>query len=293
MKDARKWLTLALTVVLAVCLAVPALAADSAAPEETAAMFMAMLDQDGVEYVDRGIDSDGDYSIEIYYPGDYKEEHDINLYIDKSGNFFSAYEWYLIEYDGARLEEVLETVNELNMQYRFVTFVADTSDDTITAKTYGVLRGEAAFCADILHYAYEWLPLIVDDSWNALTTGVPAAEAESGNVPAEEPAAAGMAGTWYFSSMELEEGESKLSLTADMLGGRELFILRLSEDGAAELVSATEDETEYGTWTQEGDTGSLEIDGEPVRLLLTDEDTLQVDATEQAGFVLIMVRDDA
>ena len=291
MKNARKWLTLALAVILAVCLTVPALAADSAAPEETAALFMAMLDQDGVEYIDRGIDSDGDYSIEIHYSGDYKVEHDINLYIDESGDFFSAYEWYLIDYDGARLEEVLETVNELNMQYRFVTFVADTSDDTITAKTYGVLQGDAAFCADILHYAYDWLPIIVDDAWSVLTTNIPAAEAGGGDAPAMEPT--GMAGTWYFSSMELEENGSKLSLTADMLGSRELFILRLSEDGTAQLVSASEDEPENGTWTQEGDAGSLVIDGDSVCLVLTEEGTLQMDATEQAGFVLIMTRDDA
>lgn len=293
MKNTRKWLTLLLAAVLALSLSVPALAAETTAgPEEIAAAFMALLDQDGIEYEDYGIDVDGDYSIEIYYPGDYKEEHDINLYIDSSGQFFSAYEWYLLDYDAARLNEVLKTVNDLNAEYRFVNFVADTSDDTITAKTYGVILGDADYAARVLHYAYDYLPIIVDDAWEELTAGVPTV----GEGPVEGPAeatAVSMAGKWYFSFFEMEAEGEKITFTAEMLGTREFFVLTLFEDGTAEFVTVGEDEPAKGTWTQDGDTGTLEIDGDAVRLTLIDENTLQMDAAEEAGYVLTLVRDDA
>lgn len=296
MRNKRKWLTLLLAAVLALSLSVPALAAEAApGPEEIAVEFMALLDQDGIDYSDQGIDSDGDYAILIRYPGTNKEVHEINLYVDSSGLFFSAYEWYLLNYDETRLDEVLETMNDMNTAYRFVTFLADTSDSTITAKTFSVLQGDAKQSADILYYAYDYLPIIVDHAWEELTAGVPGSQEipAAAQAPAAAPAAVSMAGIWYFSSLEMDQGGEKLSITADLMGTREFFVLTLLDDGTAELATMGEDETSKGSWTQEGDTGSVEMEGDAVRLFLLDENTLQMDATEELGFILTMVRDAA
>ena len=287
MNNSRKWLALILAAVLALSLSAPALAAEAAvSPEETAAEFMALLDREGIEYSDYGIDYDGDYFIEIFYPGDSMEEHDINLYIDSSGLFFSAYEWYLLEYDASRLDEVLETVNELNSTGRFVSFTADTSDDTITAKIFGVLRGDPGSAARVLFRALIELPRSVDRAWPVLKE-LPAVAADEPD--GEEP---DFVGTWKFTSMtftgesgELPEGTV---LTVEDFGNVELFRMELKEGGKMSLTSFGI--RVEGTWVQDGNTVTLSDETGDFFAELLDGDTLLLDTSEDVGYILTMTR---
>lgn len=287
MKTTRKWLALVLAAVLALSLSATALAAETVLyPADIAAEFLAMLDQDGIEYADLGYDSDEDYEIIIYYPGDYREEHEITLYIDSDGTAFSAFEWYLMEYDETRLNEVLEVINELNNAYRFVTFLADTSDNTITAETHGVLRGDAGLAARTLHYAYDYLPLIVDDVWTRLTEELPAV----GTVEAADD----YAGTWKFSSMTFTEENNGVpagtELTAEDFGNAEIFVLELKENGEMHLTSFGI-ETD-GTWVRDGAAVVLSDETGDFFAELLDRDTLHLDASEDGGYIMTLTREE-
>ena len=172
MKTGRKLLALTLCLMMVLGLSTTAFAAKKTSAEDIAKEFMALLDKDGVEYSDEGLNDANRYEIDITYEGENVEEHFIVLYINEDGQGFGASEWYLMDYDEEDLLDVLMTVNQLNKEYRYVTFLADTDDNTITAKMTGALQGDAKQAAKVLHYAYDWLPLVLDDAWPTLEEGV-------------------------------------------------------------------------------------------------------------------------
>ena len=289
MKTLRKWQILLLAAVLALSLSVPALAAESAPdPADIAAEFFALLDEENVEYTDVGFDADGDYKILLSYPGDDREEHEIYLFIDADGQAFSAYEWYLMEYDPDRLPEVLELLNSLNDRYRFVTFLADTSDNTVTAETHGELGGDAALAARVLDYAYAYLPLVTDHAWAELAEGVPIPAAGE---PEEEPE---YTGTWKFASMTFTKESDGLPagtvLTVEDFGTPEVFVMELSETG--EMNVSSFGIRSQGTWIREGDTLTLTDDTGVFSAAMQPDGTLILDAAADGGYTMTLTREE-
>ena len=285
----RRLASVLLIAALALFLAVPASASEtSSAPADIAAAFMALLDRDGIEYTDLGRNSYREYGIEIRIPGNSQEEHVIELFIDSDGKGFSACEQDFFRYDEGRRSEALGILNSLNDRYLFVEFTADTSAHTVCARQDGVLLGSADRAAVLLRSYCDRLPGIVEEVREELT------EKLSAPAGPEEPTRAGSAfpGTWRFSAIliEAEEVEGGLTLTADDMGSDEFFLLRLYEDGTAELVSPYEEGTASCTWDLEGDGAVLFVYGERISLLLEDGDTLLADVSEAAGFTLRMVR---
>lgn len=285
MKTARKWTALLLCLVLAVGTAATAFAA-GADPEDIAKDFMAMLEADGVDYSDEGLDEDGNYEIDIYYEGENLPEHEIALFIDEDGQSFGEYEWYLMDFEDERLLDVLKTVNDLNNNYRFVTFVADTSDNTITAKSTCSLQGNARACAQIMHYAYDWLPIVLDAVWPVLEAGVKGSELD--------PTEADFEGTWYFSSITFTEDTTNLTAgtvltAADM--GYDLYVATFRSDGKVDFVSTIEDADFTSRWTQEGNVATLTDETGTFLATMTDEDTIVLDASEGGGYIMTLVRE--
>ena len=291
----RRLASILLIAALALLLAASASAAESSAdPSDIAAAFMAQLDRDGIAYTDLGRNSGRDYGIEIRFSGERLREHVIELVIDSDGKGFSAREQDLLAYDQEQLPEVLRVLNLLNDRYNFVEFIADTASHTVCAEHYGVLLGSAERSAGLLRSGCSYMTRIVDLAWDTLTGSIPSpGEPEEPDIP-EDPDRADSAfpGTWRFSALmtDVEGIEGGLTLTAEAIGSDEFFLLRLSEDGTAELTSPYEEGTAAGVWDLSEEGAVLSVYGEKIPLFLEDENTLLADATEAAGFILRMVR---
>ncbi len=288
MKTTRQWLILLLSAVLALSLSAPALAAESEIhPADTAAEFFALLDQEDVEYTDLGYNSKENYEILLTYHGQVREEHEIHLFIDDDGRAFSAYEWYLMEYDPARLPVILETLNELNNEYRFVTFLADTTDNTITAELHGTLGKDAAQSARLMDYGYSYLPLIVDFAWEELEACV------LGDGSGKTVSQADYAGTWRFSSMTFTSDSNGQPagtvLTEEDFGTPDVFVLELMETG--EMAVDSFGVHSGGTWAMEGDAVILSDDTGDFTAVLQEDGTLFLDAEEDGGYTMILTRE--
>ena len=285
MKTGRKLIALALCLVLALGLSITAFAASAPNPKDIAKEFMALLKADGVEYDDDGLDEDGRYGIYVYYEGENLEEHEIYIRIHADGQGFSAYEWYLMDYEDERLLDVLKTVNNLNLNYRYVTFLADTSDNTITAKMAGALQGNAKQAAQVLHYAYDWLPIVVDAVWPTLEAGVLGTGVD--------PDDANFVDTWYFSSITFTEDAGSIKAgtvltAADM--GYDLYVVTFKKNGKAEFVSTMEDSDFVSDWEQDGITATLTDDTGTFLVTMTDKDTIVLDAADVGGYIMTLVR---
>lgn len=118
----------------------------SAAPVELDAVTVfedALIDA-GLYYTDEGLSSDGKYQqFSLTYESDYVDEITINCFVDQVGLHIFA--WYLVEVPESRLQDAYVTVNEINDDYRWSTFVLDTSDNTVTAKYDLWFAGDECF----------------------------------------------------------------------------------------------------------------------------------------------------
>lgn len=286
MKTLKKWLAISLCLALMLGLSVTAFAATTTAPEDIAKEFMAMLKEDGIKYNDRGIDSDGDYRIDITYPGENLEEHNVVLFVNKNGQGFAAFEWYLMDYEDARMLEVLKTLNNLNLNYRYVTFIADTTDNTITAKTSGALQGDAKQAAAVLHYGYDWLPIVLDAVWPTLEAGVKGSGVD--------PEDANFVDTWYFSSITFTRDAGDITAGTVMTAkevGADLYVATFNKNGKVSFVSTIKDSDFTASWEQDGITATLTDDTGTFLVTMTDEDTIVLDAAEVGGYIMTLVRE--
>ena len=100
--------------------------------------FLEELDIDGWEFV--GVDGDGDEYIQFEdYAGD-EYEYVVNMYFAEDNEQIGFYIWYVIEYEEEDFADVLYACNSLNYDYKFLTFYADETDNTVTASMNLIVR---------------------------------------------------------------------------------------------------------------------------------------------------------
>lgn len=156
-----------LTLVLLIALCMTACAgamAERAAYSSTQA-FLDALEQTGQECVLDGVDEYGAECVLIKNTGE-PFLYEMVVMFEEDLEHASIRVWYIIEYDGARLAEVVQVCNALNAGNRFVSFYADESDDTVTASMDLIFRDDDAGAVtlkavrrltDALHRAYPQL----------------------------------------------------------------------------------------------------------------------------------------
>ena len=143
MNKAKRILSILIVLVLCMCTASPAFASSpskyigtlpSTAAYSSSQGFLDIMDSNEIIYTYYGPDSDDDDWIEIKYTGDYCDCIDIDAYFSSSEDCASFRFWNVIDFDSADYREVLVVVNRLNAQYKWVKFVVDTSDYSVTAE---------------------------------------------------------------------------------------------------------------------------------------------------------------
>ena len=102
---------------------------------------MDMLTAEGIDYSDYG-EYDGQYIVESVCPVENGESITSEWIFD--GRYVIGAVWNLASYDTAAYGVTLHTLNGLNMTNGMLKFLADSSDNSVTAECYQLLPREGA-----------------------------------------------------------------------------------------------------------------------------------------------------
>ena len=94
--------------------------------------FLDAMDDAGIIYTYQGLDSDEDDWVEISYSGDYCDNIDLDVYFSSDNDRASYRFWNMIDFNSSDYREGLVAVNQLNYDYKWVTFYVDTTDYSVT-----------------------------------------------------------------------------------------------------------------------------------------------------------------
>lgn len=112
----------------------------SVAQFENTKIFVQWLDQEGIEYSLHGVDDDGFEKLDVNYIDSNGNTNYYFMVFYQDNELTTIYNWYVIKYDVANLNDVLYTCNDINSSYRYVKFYCDESDNTVTSQIDVILR---------------------------------------------------------------------------------------------------------------------------------------------------------
>ena len=98
----------------------------------TTQTFLDVLDEKEMKYTWNGINDAQDEKVTFRWAGDNNDDITALLFFDDELDDVSLRVWNLIDFNEADYPLVLKVVNDLNNRYRFVRFVCDTSDWSVT-----------------------------------------------------------------------------------------------------------------------------------------------------------------
>lgn len=128
----KKFISLMLCILMLAGLCSAALAETPAATFTSTRTVLSYLDRNDITYEIYGLDDDGDELIII--PNSDSEigvEYDIYLFFDSNNENCYIYVWRLMEFTDANYLRVLQTVNAINDDYRYVTFTVDEDTNSV------------------------------------------------------------------------------------------------------------------------------------------------------------------
>ena len=96
--------------------------------------FLDAMDAEEILYIYHGLDIDQDDWVEVIYTGDYCDTIDIDIYFSSDNDRASFRFWNVIDFNSSDYREILGVVNQLNADYKWVKFVVDTQDYSVTAE---------------------------------------------------------------------------------------------------------------------------------------------------------------
>ena len=129
----------------------------------TTQAFVDSLDKEEIRYSWLGVDSDGDEHIRITYNGNNKPSIQTDWYFEKDPQRVSFYVWDIIRFRNEDYYDVLDTVNKINKDYRYLCFYINNNDNSVNANYCMplIVNSTAALCSEVLHRFVS----IVDDAY--------------------------------------------------------------------------------------------------------------------------------
>ena len=165
MKTVKKLFAVLLVLGLFMCMSVPASAVN--AQYGPTKEFLKVMDRENHHYNYMGIDEDDDEQISVSFSGDNMDDIKVDIFFDEELDSVSMRSWYVISFDEADLSDVLLKVNELNNNYKYVSFVVDLSDYSVDAKIDCPLRDDAN-AGEIAYDALYYMISIVNEAYPEL-----------------------------------------------------------------------------------------------------------------------------
>ncbi len=165
MKTLRTLCAVLLVLSLVLCTSAPAFAVS--AQYGTTQSFLQVLNDEDHRYHYMGIDDDDFEQVNVSFAGDNLDDIAVEIYFDPELDSVSMRSWYVISFDESDLIELLLTVNELNSDYKYATFVADLSDYSVDVKLDCPLRDDAN-AGEIAFDALYYIVSIIDEAYPEL-----------------------------------------------------------------------------------------------------------------------------
>ena len=156
---------LAFSVILALVLSispVPSYAVQ--AQYATTQKFLDVLDENEMKYTWNGITDSGDEKVTFRWAGENSDDITALLYFDDDLDDVSLRVWNLVDFEEADYPLVLKVVNELNHRYRFVRFICDNSDWSVSLEADVPLH-DGKESAEIAYDMLVYLVLIADEAY--------------------------------------------------------------------------------------------------------------------------------
>ncbi len=128
--------------------------------------FLAKLDEVGYTYTVLGINDDKDEWVTLGMRGD-KVSFNIDYYFNEDNSEVRIRVWDLLSFKGSDLSNVLHTVNELNLNWRYCTWFVFEDDNTVSV-SFDVLLRENEDVGDIVYEAMYHVCSIIDLGYESL-----------------------------------------------------------------------------------------------------------------------------
>ena len=102
--------------------------------------FIRALDDLELKYTVEGITEEGEMEqIKLSNQGE-QVSYTINYFFNKDNTECGIRVWYILEYNDADFSKVVRSINTLNSKYKYCTWIADESDNTVTITWDIILR---------------------------------------------------------------------------------------------------------------------------------------------------------
>ena len=133
----------------------------------TTKTFLKVLDREKIRYNYMGIDNNDDEQVNVNGVGDYLDKIEIKIFFDPDLDAVSLRVWRVIKFQKADMAKVLEAVNKLNNESKFIKFVVDEEDLSVDAKLDCIVRDDAN-AGDIVYDAVSYVVYTVDEAYPEL-----------------------------------------------------------------------------------------------------------------------------
>lgn len=120
-----------LVFMLAVMMAVPAFADETGAQYSTTQDFIRVLEENDLKYEYGGVDDDNDEKVTVSFNQDVYEQFSFRCFFHEDEDLVSIRMWYIVTVTAGK-DYALSVVNKLNADWKYVKFVFDESDNTLT-----------------------------------------------------------------------------------------------------------------------------------------------------------------
>ncbi len=162
MKATRKLFAILLVLCLFFSLSVSAFAAN--AQYNPTKAFLKVLERETHKYNYMGIDEENDEQVNVTFTGDNVDRIDVEIYFDEDLDSVSMRSWRVISFKEADLADVLEAVNQVNGDYKYVKFVVDEDDLSVDAEIDCPLRDDEN-AGEIAYDALYYIVMIIDAAY--------------------------------------------------------------------------------------------------------------------------------
>ena len=119
------------------------------------------------KYTYDGLTDNNKERVHVIYNGDYMDSIRIDLFFSDDNMYVSLRCWDIIHYSDADFAKVLRVCNKINSNYKYTTFYADESDNTISA-SIDIILLEDVDCSEITRENMLRLVNIVDENYELL-----------------------------------------------------------------------------------------------------------------------------
>ncbi len=125
------------------------------------------LEQEKIVYTYLGVDNDGDDGLLLEFSED-DFDFDLRIYFTEDNESVFMLVWDLISFPKEDYAAVVNVCNDLNAEYRFITFHVDKSDNTVTA-TYDLVVRPNDDVGTIVFEAIGWMEYILVEGYPYLS----------------------------------------------------------------------------------------------------------------------------